>query len=81
MRVLQFHQVSSKSDEKQKSFINSQFFCSEFQSVSRTVKIVHSEYGYYIIKLTQMDGKGSPLHRGSVEVSIVHMQVPSAHRL
>ena len=24
-------QVSSKSDEKQKSFINSPFFCSEFQ--------------------------------------------------
>ena len=40
--VLQFHQVSSKSDEKQKSFINSPFFCSEFQSVSRIVKIVHS---------------------------------------
>ena len=35
-------QVSSKSDEKQKSFINSHFFCSEFQSVSRIVKIVHS---------------------------------------
>ena len=34
-----------------------------------------------IFILTQMDGKGSPLHRGSVEVSIVHMQVPSAHRL
>ena len=40
--VLQFYQVSSKSDEKQKSFINSPFFCSEFQSVSRIVKIVHS---------------------------------------
>ena len=40
--VLQFHQVSSKSDEKQKSFINSPFFCSEFQSVSRIVIIVHS---------------------------------------
>ena len=40
--VLQFHQVSSKSDEKQKSFINSLFFCSEFQSASRIVKIVHS---------------------------------------
>ena len=39
--VLLFHQVSSKSDEKQKSFINSQFFYSEFQSVSRIVKIVH----------------------------------------
>ena len=41
--VLQFHQVSSKSDEKQKSFINSPFFCSEFQSVSRIMKIVHSD--------------------------------------
>ena len=40
-----FQQVSAKSDEKQKkSFINSLFFCSEFQSVSRIVKIVHSEY-------------------------------------
>ena len=36
--VLQFHQVSSKSDEKQKSFINGPFFCSEFKSVSRIVK-------------------------------------------
>ena len=40
--VLPFHQVSSKSDEKQKSFINCPFFCSEFQSVSRIVKIVYS---------------------------------------
>ena len=40
--VLQFHQISSKSDEKQKSFINSPFFSSEFQSVGRIVKIVHS---------------------------------------
>ena len=40
--ALQFHQVSSKLDEKQKSFINSPFFCSEFQSVSRIVKIIHS---------------------------------------
>ena len=40
--LVQLHQVSSKSDEKQKSFINSPFFCSEFQSVSRIVKIVHS---------------------------------------
>ena len=40
--VLQFHQALSKSDEIQKSFINSPFFCSEFQSVSRIVKIVHS---------------------------------------
>ena len=45
--VLQFHQVSSKSDEKQKSFINSPFFCSEFQSVNRIVKIVHSGLLYY----------------------------------
>ena len=43
--VLQFHQVLSKSDEKQKSFINCPFFCSEFQSVSRIVKIVHSAIG------------------------------------
>ena len=42
---LQLHQVWSKSEEKQKSFINSPFFCSEFQSVSRIVKIVHSAYG------------------------------------
>ena len=42
MDKLQLHQVSSKSDEKQKSFINSPFFGSEFQSVSRIVKIVHS---------------------------------------
>ena len=40
--VLQFHQISPKLDEKQKSFINSPFFCSVFQSVSRIVKIVHS---------------------------------------
>ena len=31
-------------DEKQKRFINSPFFCSEFQSVSRIVKIVHSAH-------------------------------------
>ena len=42
--VLRFHQVSSKSDEKQKSFIKGPFFCSEFQSVSRIVKIVHSAF-------------------------------------
>ena len=40
--VLQFCQVSSKSDEKQKSFINCLFSSPEFQSVSRIVKIVHS---------------------------------------
>ena len=40
---LQFHQVASKSDEKQKSVINSPFFCSEFWSVSRIMKIIHSE--------------------------------------
>ena len=40
-----FHKVSSKSDKKQKSFINSPFFCTEFQSVvSRIVKIVHSAH-------------------------------------
>ena len=31
-----------KIDEKQERFINSLFFCSEFQSVSRILKIVHS---------------------------------------
>ena len=39
----QFHQVSSKSDEKQNRLIKSPFFCSEFQSVSRIVKIIHSD--------------------------------------
>ena len=34
-----FHQNQMK---KQKSFINSLFFCSEFQSVSRIVKFIHS---------------------------------------
>ena len=32
--------ATTKLDEKQKSLINSPFFCSEFQSVSRIVKIV-----------------------------------------
>ena len=41
---LQVHQVSSKSEEKQKSFIDSPFFSPEFQSVSRIVKIVHCEW-------------------------------------
>ena len=41
--VLKFHQVSSKLDERQKSFIFSNFFGSDFQSVGRIVKIVHSE--------------------------------------
>ena len=45
--VIKFHQVSSKSNEKQKSFINSPFFCSEFQCVSRIVKIVHSGLDTY----------------------------------
>ena len=44
--VLQFHQVSSNSDEIKTRFINSPFFCSEFQSVSRIVKIVHSGCGH-----------------------------------
>ena len=43
--VVQFDQASSKSDEKQNSFINNPFFCSEFQSVSGIVKIVHSGDG------------------------------------
>ena len=33
---------------KTKKNINSQFFCSEFQSVSRIMKIVHSELHIYI---------------------------------
>ena len=49
--VLQLHQVASKSDEKQKSFINSLFFCLEFQSVSRIVKIVHSVLGHHDTKV------------------------------
>ena len=32
--------------KNKKSFINSLFFCSEFQSVSRIVKIVHSSASY-----------------------------------
>ena len=44
--VLQFHQIASKSDEKQKSYINSMFFCSDFQSVSRIVEITHSATGH-----------------------------------
>ena len=46
--VVQLHQVLLKLDEKQKSFINSPFFCSEFQSVSRIVKIVHSAMGNHL---------------------------------
>ena len=42
--VLQFHQNQMKN---KKVFINSPFFCSEFQSVSRIVKIVHSATGYF----------------------------------
>ena len=34
-----------KLDEKQKSFINSPFFCSEFRSISSIMKIVHSARG------------------------------------
>ena len=41
----QFHQVLPKLYEKQKSFINSLLFCSEFQSVSRIMKFIHSERG------------------------------------
>ena len=44
--VLQLQQVSSKLDEKTKSFINRPFFCSEFQNVNRIVKIVHSANSY-----------------------------------
>ena len=38
-----FHQ----NQMKKKSFINSPFFCSEFQSVSRIVKIIHSALLHY----------------------------------
>ena len=31
--------------------------------------------------LTQMYGEGSPLYRGGMEVSIVNVEVPRAHRL
>ena len=38
--------------KNKKSFINSPFFCSEFQSVSRIMKIVHSGYriGTYLVR-------------------------------
>ena len=49
MNLGEFHQVSSKSDEKK--IINSPVFCSEFQSVSRVVKIVHSALGLQNINL------------------------------
>ena len=45
-----FHQNQMKN---KKSFINSLFFCSEFQSVSRIVKIIHSAMSiinYYLVK-------------------------------
>ena len=38
-KFTKFHQNQMKN---KKSFINSPFFCSEFQNVSRIVKIVHS---------------------------------------
>ena len=37
-----FTKFHLKQMKNKKSFINSNFFCSEFQSVSRIVKIVHS---------------------------------------
>ena len=49
--VLQLHPVSSKTDEKQKSFINSPFFFSEFQTVIRIVKIVHSAIDSFSISI------------------------------
>ena len=57
--VLQLRQVSSKSDEKQKSFINSPFFCSEFQSVSRIVKIAHSALSYRWSKCQHINSRKS----------------------
>ena len=38
-----FTKVHQNQMKTKKSFIDSPFFCSEFQSVSRIVKIVHSE--------------------------------------
>ena len=52
------HQVSSKPDEKQKSFINRPFFCSEFQSVTRIVKIVHCAYGPTIFASPEVNAPG-----------------------
>ena len=67
--VLQFHQVSSKSDEKQKRFINSPFFCSDFQSVSRIVKIVHSVHGRRRMRLSSKCSKTILKEFWSVEIS------------
>ena len=59
-----FHQ--NQSDEKQKkSFINSPFFCFEFQSVSRIMKIVHSA-----LSMNSLFGSGvNPGDKGSVLTS------------
>ena len=43
-----FHQNWMKN---KKRFINSQFFCSEFQSVRRIVKIIHSVFGSMIYEI------------------------------
>ena len=64
--VLQFHQVLSKSDEKQKGFINSPFFCSEFQMVSRIVKIVHSAKVYIFERSLKFINNFNILYRKNV---------------
>ena len=57
-----FTKISSKSDEKQKPFINSPFLCSEIQSVSRIVKIIHSGGPPSSLYVT---------HRDAAEVAII----------
>ena len=53
-----FHQNRMKN---KKRFINSPFFCSEFQTVSRTVKIVHSAVGPSYQCKKGMEGRGLTL--------------------
>ena len=68
-----FHQNQMKN---KKSFINSPFFCSEFQSVSRIVKIVHSAWCallYYVmlidcpLKILQFENVCWWMQAGQVE--------------
>ena len=66
------HQVSSKSDEKQKSFINSPFFFSEFQSVSRIVKIIHSAVLKEWHDMGQLPRKHAANSNSTVRRALVH---------
>jgi len=54
--------TTSKADEKQKSFIDSQFFSSEFQSVGRIVKIAYSE-------------RGGPAGEGGLKTICMHLNI------